>query len=425
MKQTRRNLLQTSALLGVAAGFPAIVPSTVFGDDAPSNRITIGGIGVGSMGTGNLRGFLHAQGTQILAVCDADEKHRNRAKKIVDDKYENTNCTAYNDYRDLIARDDIDAVFHALPDHWHGIICVAAANAGKDIYGQKPLARTIKEGRAIVDAVERNGVIWQTGSQQRSDRRFRFACELVQNGRIGKIIHAEAGLPGGRGGGTAEPIPVPEGFDFDRWLGPAPEQPCRELGRGGMHWNWRWMRDFSGGQITDWSGHNIDISHWGLGLDRTGPVEISGTGTFADTDLFNVITQFDFDLKYAGGELIKVSNTFPVGVRFIGEEGWIQVGRGWIKASHPSILKNPIASNGIKLYESRDHHVNFLDCVRNRTETICPAEVGHRSISAGLLGEIAIYTGRTLKWNPETEEIIGDPVADGLLSRSFREPWIL
>lgn len=424
-KQTRRHLLKTSAFVGAAAGFPAIVPSTVFGGNAPSNRITIGGMGVGSMGTGNLRGFLHAPGTQILAVCDVDEKHRNRAKKIVDDTYENTNCTPYNDYRDLLARDDIDAVFHALPDHWHGIACVAAANAGKDIYGQKPLARTIREGRAIVDAVERNGVIWQTGSQQRSDPRFRLACELVQNGRIGKVIRAEVGLPIGHKGGSAPPIPVPQGFDFDRWLGPAPEQPCRELGRGSMHWNWRWMRDFSGGQITDWSGHNIDIAHWGLGLDRTGPVEISGTGAFSDTDLFNVITEFDFDLNYAGGELIKVANTFPLGVRFVGEEGWILVGRGWIKASHPSVLKNPIASNGIHLYESRNHHVNFLDCVRSRTETICPAEVGHRSISAGLLGEISIYTGRTLTWNPETETLIGDPVADGLLSRSFREPWVL
>jgi predicted dehydrogenase len=185
------------------------------------------------------------------------------------------------------------------------------------------------------------------------------------------------------------------------------------------------MRDFSGGQITDWSGHNIDIAHWGLGLDRTGPVEISGTGTFSDTDLFNVITQFDFELKYAGGELVKVSNRFPVGVRFVGEEGWILVTRGRIEASNPSILRKPLSSTEIHLYNSRDHHVNFLDCVRSRQETICPAEIGHRSISAGLLGEIAIYTGRTLKWNPETEEIVGDPVAAGLLGRSFREPWVL
>ena len=426
MKQSRRNLLKTSAVLGAAAGFPSIVPSRVLGADAPSNRIAIGGIGVGSRGTSDMQSLLHTPGTQILAICDVDEGHRNRAKKIVDKKYINTDCVTYNHYEELLARNDIDAVFHALPDHWHGIVAVAAANAGKDIYGEKPLARTIKEGRAIVDAVERNGVIWQTGSQQRSDQRFRMACELVQNGRIGKIIRAEAGLPGGRGGGAnPAPIPVPQGLDWDRWLGPAPAQPCRDFGRGGPHWTWRWMRDFSGGQITDWSGHNIDIAHWGLGLDRTGPVEVSGAGTFSDADLFNVITQFDFDLKYAGGEHIKVSNTFPVGVRFVGEEGWVHVGRGWIKASHPSILKNPIASNEIHLYESRNHHVNFLDCVRSRKETICPAEVGHRSISAGLLGEIAIYTGRTLKWNPETETIIGDPVADGLLSRSFREPWVL
>jgi len=427
MKQTRRNVLRISALAGAAAGFPAIVPSSVFGATAPSNRITIGGIGVGSMGMGNLKGFLNAPGTQLLAVCDVDRKHRAKAKKTIDGKYGNPDCAEYNDYRELLARDDIDAVFHALPDHWHGIICVAAANAGKDIYGQKPLARTIKEGRAIVDAVERNGVIWQTGSQQRSDARFRMACELVRNGRLGKMLYAEARLPAGSGGASPAPTPVPEGFDYDMWLGPAPMQPHRNLGNkaGGMHFNWRWMRDFSGGQITDWSGHNIDIAHWGLGLDRTGPVEISGTGKFSDTELFNVITQYHFDLKYADGSLIKVTSDHGPGVRFVGEDGEILVTRSKIEASHPGILKDPIPSNGIHLYESRDHHVNFLDCVRSRKETICPAEVGHRSISAGLLGEIAIYTGRTLKWNPETEEFIGDPVANGLRSRAFREPWAL
>ncbi len=413
-------------MLGAVAGFPSIVPSSVLGAMAPSNRITIGGIGTGSMGMGNLKGLLNCDGTQLLAVCDVDRKHRANAKKTIDNKYGNTDCSEYNDYRELLARDDIDAIFHALPDHWHGIICVAAANAGKDIYGQKPLARTIKEGRAIVEAVERNGVIWQTGSQQRSDHRFRLACELVRNGRLGKILYAEARLPGGSGGGSPKVVPVPEGLDYDMWLGPAPAQPHRDLGRGGsMHWNWRWLRDFSGGQITDWSGHNIDIAHWALGLDRTGPVVISGTGEFSDKDLFNVITKFHFDLKYADGSLVKVTSDHSPGVRFVGEEGEILVTRAKIEASHPSILKDPIPSNGIHLYESRDHHKNFIDCVRSRKETICPAEVGHRSISAGLLGEIAIYTGRTLKWNPGKEEFIGDPVAEGLLGRSCREPWVI
>jgi predicted dehydrogenase len=424
---SRRNLLKTSAFLGAAAGFPEIVPSSVFGQHAPSNRITIGGIGTGSMGMGNLKGFLNSDGTQLLAVCDVDKRHRENAKRTIDRKYGNADCTTYNDYRQLLARDDIDAVFHALPDHWHGIVCVAAANAGKDIYGQKPLARTIKEGRAIVDAVERNGVIWQTGSQQRSDGRFRLACELVRNGRLGKIKFAEARLPsgGGRGGGNPVPVPVPEGFDYDMWLGPAPAQPYRDLGKGGMHWNWRWMRDFSGGQITDWSGHNIDIAHWGLGLDRTGPTSVSGKGSFSDSGLFNVITGFDFDLNYADGSLIKVTSKYGPGVRFVGEEGEILVTREKIEASNPSILKDPIPSNGIHLYKSRDHHQNFLDCVRSRKETICPAEVGHRSISAGLLGEIAIYTGRTLNWNPDTEEFVDDSIADGLLTRAYRAPWVL
>lgn len=422
---SRRTLLKSSAGIGAAAGFPSIVPSAVLGASAPSNRITIGGIGVGSMGMGNLRGLMNSEGTQILAVCDVDAKHRNQAKKSVDHKNGNTDCATYNDYRELLARDDIDAVFHALPDHWHGMICVAAANAGKDIYGQKPLARTIKEGRAIVDAVERNGVIWQTGSQQRSDGRFRFASELVRNGRLGKIKHVEVGLPGGNAGGNPQPAPVPEGFDYDMWLGPAPMQPHRNLRSGSMHWNWRWMRDFSGGQITDWSGHHIDISHWALGLDRTGPTQIAGTGTFSNEKVFNVINNYEFHLNYATGDHLIVSNKFPNGCKFVGEDGWVFVNRGQITASNPAILKDPIPANGIHLYKSRDHHRNFLDCVRSRQECICPAEVGHRSISAGLLGEIAIYTGRTLKWDPEKEEIIGDPVAETMLGRAFREPWVI
>ncbi|MDZ8118605.1 Gfo/Idh/MocA family oxidoreductase [Pontiella agarivorans] len=423
---SRRNLLKTSALAGVAAGFPAIVPSSVLGASAPSNTITIAGIGTGSMGMGNLKGLLNQPDTRLLAVCDVDSRHRANGKRTIDAKYGNSDCAEYSDYRELLARDDIDAVFHALPDHWHGIICVAAANAGKDIYGQKPLARTIPEGRAIVEAVERNGVIWQTGSQQRSDGRFRMACELVRNGRLGKIKFAEARLPGGYGGGSAKTVPVPKELDYEMWLGPAPMQPHRDLGRGGsMHWNWRWLRDFSGGQITDWAGHNIDISHWALGLDETGPVEISGTGGFADSDLFNVITSFDFDLKYADGSLIKVTSKYGPGVRFVGEEGEILVTREKIEASDPSMLKDPIPSNGIRLYESRDHHRNFIDCVKSRRPCICPAETGHRSISAGLLGELAIYTGRTLKWDPEHEIITNDPVANGMLTRAFREPWVL
>jgi len=222
---SRRGMLQSSALTGAAIGFPSIIPASVLGANAPSNRITIGGLGTGRMGMGNLRGFLNAPGTQLVAVCDVDARHRGNAKRLIDQTYGNQDCASYNDYRELLARRDIDAVFHALPDHWHGIICVAAANAGMDIYGQKPLSRTIPEGRAIVDAVERNGVLWQPGSQQRSDGRFRMACELVRNGRIGKIIRAESGLPGGGGGGRAAPIAVPDGLDWDMWWGPAPDQP--------------------------------------------------------------------------------------------------------------------------------------------------------------------------------------------------------
>jgi len=427
-KISRRSILKTSAAFGAAAGFPVIVPSTVFGQNAPSNRIVMGSIGTGSQGTGNMKAFLNAPGTQLVAVCDVDKKHRERAKTEIDKKYGNTDCATYNDFRELIARGDLDAVHHALPDHWHAAISIAAANAGLDIYGQKPLARSIREGRAICDAVHRNGIVWQTGSQQRSDTRFRFACELVRNGYIGRIVKTEVGLPGGKStGGDPTPIPVPDGLDWNLWLGPAPAQPCRNLGHktGGPHWNWRWVRDFSGGQITDWSGHHIDIAQWGLGFERTGPVEITGKGLTAEGGFYNVIYDYSFDLKYANGQHINVSNHNTKGVKWIGEDGWIYVTRGKIDASNPKLLKQEIGPNEIHLYKSPNHTTDFLNCVRSRKEPVAPVEIGHRSISAGLLGEIAIYTGRKLKWNPDTEELIGDPEASALLGRSYREPWIL
>ena len=270
---TRRSFLSR---IGAAAGasfiVPTIVPASVFGANAPSNRIVMGAIGVGSQGTGDLQGFLSKPEVQTVAVADVDKGHRENAKRIVDERYGNKDCKTYHDFRELIGRGDLDAVQIAVPDHWHAIPAIAAARAGLDVHGQKPLARSIREGRAICDAVHRYGRVWQTGSQQRSDYKFRRACELVRNGHIGKILKIEVGLPTG-GATDVKPImPVPEGLDWDFWLGPAPKVPYR----GVSHWDWRWIMDYSGGQLTDWAGHHIDIAHWGMGWDYTGPVEIEG-----------------------------------------------------------------------------------------------------------------------------------------------------
>lgn len=421
---TRRSFLKgTAVATGTTMVFPAIVPSSVFGAYSPSNRIVMGAIGVGSQGSGDMRGFLSKPEVQMVAVCDVDKSHRDNAKKIVDQKYRNSDCTAYLDFRDLIGRGDLDAVQLAMPDQWHAIPAIAAARAGLDIHGQKPLARSIREGRAICNAVHRYGRVWQTGSQQRSDWKFRRACELVRNGRIGKILKVEVGLPTGGATDVKPVMQVPEGLDWNFWLGPAPYVPYR----GVVHWNWRWIMDYSGGQLTDWAGHHIDIAHWGMGWDYTGPVEIEGKGNYPKEGLYNVPTEYKFACKYADGTVMTVANNQQLtqGAKWYGEKGWIHVNRGGLNASNEKILREEIAPNEIKLYESRDHKQNFLDCVKSRKLTICPAEVGLRSISVALLGEIAMLIGRKIKWDPVKEEIIGDTEAGALLGRSYREPWVL
>ncbi len=419
----RRDFLRGTALAAGTAAFPAIVPSSVFGAEAPSNRIVMGAIGVGSQGTGDMQGFLGKSEVQMVAACDVDKGHRDRAKGIIDSRYGNKDCKTYLDFRELIGRGDLDAVQLAMPDHWHALPAIAAARAGLDIHGQKPFARSIREGRAMVNEVERYGRVWQTGSQQRSDYKFRRACELVRNGRIGKILKVEVGLPTGGGTGVKKIVPVPEGLDWNWWLGPAPYVPYR----GVSHWDWRWILDYSGGQLTDWAGHHIDIAHWGMGWDYTGPTEIEGKGVYPTDGLYNVPTQYKFSCKYANGIVMTVANSqqIPQGAKWYGEKGWVFVSRGGMSASDDKILKEEIGPDEIHLYESRDHKQNFLDCVKSRKLTICPAEVGLRSISVGLLGEIAMLTGRKIKWNPETEEIIGDSEASALLGRSYREPWVL
>jgi len=421
---TRRSFLKgTVVAAGTTVAFPAIVPSSVFGAYSPSNRIVMGAIGVGSQGSGDMRGFLSKPEVQMVAVCDVDKSHRDGAKKTVDQRYRNSDCTAYLDFRELIGRGDLDAVQLAMPDQWHAIPAIAAARAGLDIHGQKPLARSIREGRAICNAVHRYGRVWQTGSQQRSDWKFRRACELVRNGRIGKILKVEVGLPTGGATDVKPVMQVPEGLDWNFWLGPAPYVPYR----GVVHWNWRWIMDYSGGQLTDWAGHHIDIAHWGMGWDYTGPVEIEGKGNYPKEGLYNVPTEYKFACKYTDGTVMTVANNQQLtqGAKWYGEKGWIHVNRGGLSASNEKILREEIAPNEIKLYESRDHKQNFLDCVKSRKLTICPAEVGLRSISVALLGEIAMLTGRKIKWDPVKEEIKGDPEASALLGRSYREPWIL
>jgi predicted dehydrogenase len=428
-KSSRREFLKKSASTAVGVlVLPQIIPSSALGLNGktpPSDRIVMGAIGVGSMGQGNMSTFLQKQVVQFVAVCDVDTNHNLAAKQRVDEKYGNTSCRDYADFREFLEKEKLDAVCLALPDHWHTLVSVSCANKKLDIYGEKPLARSIREGQAIVRAVEKNNVIWQTGSWQRSVENFRIGAELVYNGRIGKVNYVEVGLPNGNKSiGTPPVMPVPEGLNWEFWLGPAHQVPYR----GVSHWDWRWIQDYSGGQLTDWAGHHIDIAHWGLGLDRTGPVSIEGKGVFPREGIFDVAVEYDFLCEYAGGIKIRVANAsrlkHGMGTVWYGDKGWIYVDRGDVlQASDPAILKEKVRSDEKPLYKSDDHHQNFLDCLRSRKESITPAQIAHRSISVGLLGEIAMLTNQKIQWDPEKEEIIGNAYASRLLMRPYRQPW--
>lgn len=429
-KMNRRGFMKSSAVAaGAVLAVPSIIPSSALGADgavAPSNRIVMGCIGVGGMGTGNMRAFLGFPEVQVVAVCDVDSNNAKQAKDIVDDRYGNQDCATYKDFRELIARGDLDAASLALPDHWHAIPSIAVAKAGLDCYGEKPLSRSIRESRAIADAFHRYGRVWQTGSWQRSVEHFRHACELVRNGYIGKVHTAYVGLPNGHGTDVRPIQDPPPNLDWDFWLGPAPKVPYR----GVSHWDWRWIMDYSGGQLTDWAGHHIDIAHWGLGLDHTGPVEVEGVGNYRDDGLFDVCTEYKFTCRYADGLTMVVADGNQQekggGAHWVGTDGWIHVDRGVLSASNPDLLRrDTIGPNDERLYRSNSHQGNFLECVRTRRQTITPVEAALRSISVAHLGEIAMLTGRKIKWDPEREEIIGDPGASQLLGRSYREPWTL
>ncbi len=434
-KHNRRDFIKkTSGAIAGLAAFPFIIPSSIIGKNkiiAPSDKIKVGCIGIGWQGTGNMEAFLREHDSVVIGVCDIDKNHLANAKSIVDTYYGNNDCKTYNNYKELLERKDIDVISLALPDHWHGIISIAAAKAGKDIFGEKPLSHNLMEGREICNAVKRYGRIWQTGSWQRSRGNFRFGSELVRNGRIGKVHTVEVGLPSGHSdfGGTDSITNPPKQLDYETWLGPAPYAPYASAR---VHKNWRWHLDYGGGQLMDWIGHHGDIAHWGLGLDNTGPTEISGYGEFPKTGLWNSATKYRIDSKYKDGLKMVVAGGHSdvcngtSGTKWIGDEGWIWVSRGErIDSSNKLILNDTIKPNEIHLLKSPGHARNFLNCVKSRKETIAPCETAHRSASIGHLGQIAMLLERKIKFNPETEEILGDTVASRLLGRPMRSPYHL
>lgn len=430
---SRRQFISAAAL---ALAAPTIVPSSVFGQEnrpAPSNRITLGVVGAGWQGISNLNGFLAHNNCQVVAVCDVDKNHLQEGLDGVNQRYGNKDCKGYHDYRELMARKDIDAVMLALPDHWHALVAVEAARNGKDIYGEKPLARTIADQQAIVKAVQENKRIWQTGSWQRSERHFQYAAEIVRNGLIGKIKRVEVGLPGGHNdfAGTKDKMAVtepPAVLDYNLWIGPAQMMPYVEAR---VHKNWRWNYNTGGGQLLDWIGHHCDIAHWGMDCDSSGPLEVEGQGDFPPKDaIWNTCTRYRVTAKYPNDiEMVIAGGHRDIrgGTKWIGTDGWVWVSRNnSFEASNEAwndARSLPDEQRKVKLYESRDHIGNFLDCVKSRKPTVTPVETAHHSAIPGHLGLIAMMTGRKIKWDAQKEVILGDAEASKLLTREYREPW--
>ncbi len=457
MNTTRRNFLLNTGLAGATLGFPTIIPARVLGADAPSKKINILQIGCGRIGRDmDMPGILRQDAARLVAVCDLDALRVADAKTKVEADYSKKDISltvaTYDDYRKALAHPDIDAVSISTPDHWHAEPVIAAALLGKDIYVQKPLSMTIKEGRAVSDVVKAKSRMFQIGSQQRSGAQFRIACEMVRNGRIGKLHTVRIGLPSDPSGGSTAVVPVPPNLNYAMWLGPTPEAPYtvdRVHAQGpdlktryGARPGWLRIEDYCLGMITGWGSHHVDIAHWGMDTEHTGPISIIGKAEFPKSGLWTVHGPYHIEATYANGATMIIDHKFPNGVRFEGSDGWIFVTRGAervtasdpipkgaaaksLQASKPEILSTPLGEKEIRLHESPkgDHHLDWITSIQTRKPAVTSAEVAHRSTSACIIGWTAMKLGRKLTWSPEKEEFADDETANSMRSRPQRAPY--
>jgi len=447
----RRDFMKKSALATAAFGFPTIVPASVFGKNAPSNKINIGQIGCGRIAREHdLPGTWRHDVARIVAVSDVDSKRMADGKKLVEEYYTKKlgekymDVKQYGDYREMLLNKDIDAVIISTPDHWHSQPAMEAALAGKHIYVQKPTSLTIKEGRQLVNVVNKTGVILQLGTQQRSSEQFRIAAELVRNGRIGKLHTVRIGLPGDPAGPAAPAMPVPSNLNFDMWLGSTPEVPYTEIGvhpqNDYSRPGWLRLENYGAGMITGWGQHHFDSAAWGMDTELTGPRYIEAVAEFPRAGLWNVHGDFMVKAEYDNGVMMFTSGGYPNGIRYEGTEGWIWVSRGnyvasssdpvaqgnnakALDASDPKILQSVIGENEIRFTRSSEHHGNWLDAIQGNAELLSPVEIGHRACSVCLLSHIAMKLDRKLAWDPVKEEFINDAEANSHLSRPQRAPW--
>jgi myo-inositol 2-dehydrogenase / D-chiro-inositol 1-dehydrogenase len=457
MKTTRRTFVRNMGLAGAAIGFPTIIPSRVLGADAPSNKINILQIAAGRIGRSmDIPGILRHDAARLVALCEVDSLRLADGKQMVESHYKKKNIdlevATYGDYREALQHRDIDAVSISTPDHWHAEPIIAAALLGKDIYVQKPLTMTIREGRAVSDVIREKGCMFQIGSQQRSGSQFRIACEMVRSGRIGKLHTVKIGLPSDPSGGSTQEVPVPSNLNYDMWLGCTPVAPYtvdrvhpqaadiknRYQERPG----WLRIEDYCLGMITGWGSHHVDIGHWGMDTELTGPVAIEARAEFPTSGLWNVHGPYHIEMGYANGATMIIDHKFPNGVRFEGSDGWIFVTRGAervtasdpiptgnaaksLQASDPEILRTPLGKNDVRLHESPegDHHLDWITSIQTRKPAVTSAEQAHRSTSACITGWIGMKLGRKLKWDPVKEMFEGDDAANDLLSRTERAPY--
>ena len=448
-KYKRREFLKSS--FGVAASavaFPYIVSSSALGKDGsvlPSDRITLGCIGLGGQGTQNMNAFLRQDGVELVALCDVNKgsddydllyqfadsssaglapaKQRAMTYLATQGK-SGEGIEGYHDFRDLLARRDIDAVSVCTPDHWHALVCVAAARAGKDIYCEKPLANTIAEGRAVCDAVEKYQTVLQTGSHERSNDSTRFAAELVLNGRIGKLHTMTANMPvNNQIEISAQPVmEIPDGFDYDFWLGPTKYMPYT---RRRCHFYWRYQLAYGGGEMTDRGAHIMDLAQMANDTDDTGPIEIIANGQAPTDGLFDTFDRFKFECRYANGVRMVGQSSGVRGLKLEGDKGWIfiHIHGGRLEASSASLLKEYIGPDERHMGRSSGHHRNFLDCIKTRQKPFAHAEIGHGTGTICHLLNIAMLTDRKLKWDPQAEQITNDVAANRMVRRTMRSPW--
>ncbi len=435
-RSSRRQALPRRRFLAATAALaaPCFVPGTVLGAAGrpPANeRIRTGHIGLGGQGSGHLGGFLGNPATQVMAVCDPFRSKREAGRQRAQDAYaarigQGTyrGCDAYADFRELVVRDDIDAVVIASPEFWHALHSVRAMRHGKDVYCEKAMTLTVYESQAVRAAVRRHGRVFQLGTQQRSDRNFRHAAELALNGYLGKLHTVKVAVPGGQSLPVAKPAPVPDDLDFEMWLGPAPAKPYNELQ---CSFNWYFIYDYCIGWIGSWGVHHIDSALWGAPMFRTGPIGVEGTAVFPTEGLANTSISWRVEVAAADGTRMIFTDDGgqPHGVRFEGSEGWVHVVRGGIEAQPESLLRAVMKPGDVHLYESNSHHGNFLDCIATRRDPVSDVDAGFAATVLTIVADVATRSGRRLTWDWSAEQFPGDEAANRYLRRPMRSPWAL